>query len=434
MVMYDIIKKKRDGSTLSQDEIAFAIKGFTDGIIPEKQMSALAMAIFFRGMTDEECAALTGEMANSGDTLNLSEFGDITADKHSTGGVGDKTTIVLAPMCAALGMKVAKMSGRGLGHTGGTVDKLESIPGFRTDLSAAEFTAQVKEIGIAVAGQSADLAPADKKLYRLRDECAEVESLPLIASSIMSKKLAAGSKNIVLDVKCGDGAFMKTPDEAKALANAMVKIGKGHGRRVGAIITDMDTPLGYAVGNSLEVNEAVEVLRGGGPADLRELCVNVCAMLYSMCFGKNEAESIRLSENALDSGAAYDSFIKWIKGQGGDASVFENNGLLPTAELAITLTAERDGYIARTLCEDIGYASLLLKAGRLVPGEEIDHSTGIILKKKRGDFISAGETIAEIYASSNEHANATLAKLRNCFIVSDSAPVPTNLVLGRIDY
>lgn len=434
MVMYDIIKKKRDGGTLSREEIAFAVNGFTDGTIPEKQMSALAMAIFFRGMTDEECADLTGEMAQSGDTLDLSQFGDITADKHSTGGVGDKTTLVLAPMCAALGMKVAKMSGRGLGHTGGTVDKLESIHGFRTDLTAAEFTAQVKELGIAVAGQSADLAPADKKLYRLRDECAEVESLPLIASSIMSKKLAAGSKNIVLDVKCGDGAFMKTPEEAKALADAMVKIGKAHGRRVAALITDMDTPLGYAVGNSLEVNEAVEVLRGGGPADLRKLCVNVCAMLHSMCFGTNESDSLKLSEEALDSGAAYKSFIKWIAGQGGDVSVFDNGGLLPTAELVIPFTAERDGYIAKTLCEDIGYASLLLKAGRLIPGEDIDHTTGIVLKKKRGDFVRAGETVAEVYAACTEHADAALAKLGECFILSDTAPAPTDLVLGRIDH
>lgn len=434
MVMYDIIKKKRDGGTLTREEIAFAIKGFTDGTIPEKQMSALAMAIFFRGMTDEECADLTGEMADSGDVLDLSRFGDLTADKHSTGGVGDKTTIVLAPMCAALGMKVAKMSGRGLGHTGGTVDKLESIPGFRTDLSAAEFTAQVEEIGIAVAGQSADLAPADKKLYKLRDECAEVESLPLIASSIMSKKLAAGSKNIVLDVKCGDGAFMKTPEDAMALAEAMVKLGRAHGRRVSAIITDMDTPLGYAVGNALEVNEAVAVLRGGGPADLRELCVTVCSTLYSMCFGADEAESRRLSEEILDSGAAYDSFIKWIGGQGGDISVFADGGLLPVAELVIPLTAERDGYISKTYCEDIGRASLLVGAGRLAPDDVVDHSTGILLKKKRGDYVRGGELIAEVYASDKCGGDAAATLLRDCFVLSDYEPSPADLIIGRADY
>lgn len=434
MVMYDIIKKKRDGGILTDEEIAFVVKGFTDGTIPEKQMSALCMAIYFRGMTEDEYACLTGEMAQSGDMLDLSMFGDITADKHSTGGVGDKTTLVLAPMCAALGMKVAKMSGRGLGHTGGTVDKLESIVGFRTDLSAAEFTAQVREVGIAVAGQSADLAPADKKMYRLRDECAEVESLPLIASSIMSKKLAAGSKNIVLDVKCGDGAFMKTADDAYALAEAMVKIGKAHGRRVAAIITDMDTPLGYAVGNALEVNEAVQVLRGGGPADLRELCVTVCATLCSMCFGRSFEESRALSEDTLDSGKAYETFIKWISAQGGGVSVFDDGGVLPVAEYVIPLTAERDGYISKTLCEDIGYASLLVGAGRLNPGDPVDHSTGIVLEKKRGDFVRKGETLARVYAADEASGKNALEKLRVCFMLSDDAPAECDLIIGRVDY
>lgn len=433
MVMYDIIKKKRDGGTLTREEIAFAVKGFTDGVIPEKQMSALAMAIFFRGMTDRECADLTGEMAQSGDILDLSAFGNLTADKHSTGGVGDKTTIVLAPMCASLGMKVAKMSGRGLGHTGGTVDKLESIPGFCTDLSAAGFVSQVESIGIAVAGQSADLAPADKKLYRLRDECAEVESLPLIASSIMSKKLAAGSKNIVLDVKCGSGAFMKTPEDARALAEAMVRIGKAHGRNIAAVITDMDTPLGYAVGNALEVNEAVEVLRGGGPADLRELCVSICGMLYSMCFGKDKSEGVTLAKKALANGAAYDKFIEWIGAQGGDVSLFDNRGTLSVAETVLELKAPADGYIAKTLCEDIGYASLLLKAGRLVPGEAIDHSTGIVLKKKTGDCVRTGDVMAEIYASSETEGEAALARLRDCFIISQTAPAPSKLILCRAE-
>lgn len=434
MVMYDIIKKKRDGGTLTREEIAFAVRGFTKGTIPEKQMSALAMAIFFRGMTDEECADLTGEMAHSGDVLDLSCFGDITADKHSTGGVGDKTTIVLAPMCAALGMKVAKMSGRGLGHTGGTVDKLESIPGFKTDLSSAEFTAQVENIGIAVAGQSADLAPADKKLYKLRDECAEVESLPLIASSIMSKKLAAGSKNIVLDVKCGDGAFMKTPEDAKALAEAMVKLGRAHGRRVSALITDMDTPLGYAVGNAIEVNEAVAVLRGGGPADLRELCVTVCTSLYSMCFGADMAESRRLSEEILDSGAAYDSFIKWIEGQGGDVSVFDAGGILPLASHIIPLASECDGYISKMHCEDIGRASLLVGAGRLAPDDAVDHSTGILLKKKRGDLVRKGDVLAEVYASDDVSGNDAVRMLCDCFVISDKSPTKAELIIDRVDY
>lgn len=434
MVMYDIIKKKRDGGALTPEEIAYAVNGFTDDAIPEKQMSALCMAIFFQGMTEEEYSCLTGEMAESGDMLDLSRFGDITADKHSTGGVGDKTTLVLAPMCAALGMKVAKMSGRGLGHTGGTVDKLESIPRFRTDLSAAEFTEQVEKIGIAVAGQSADLAPADKKLYKLRDECAEVESLPLIASSIMSKKLAAGSKNIVLDVKCGDGAFMKTPEDAYALAEAMVKIGKAHGRRVAAIVTDMDTPLGFAVGNALEVNEAVEVLRGGGPYDLRELCVTVCATLYSMCFGASADESRRLAEESLTSGAAYESFIKWISSQGGDVSVFDNGGVLPAAECVIPLVAECDGYISKTYCENIGYASLLVGAGRMNPDDTVDHSTGILLKKKRGDRVRKGETLALVYASCESDGEKALEMLRESIVLSDTAPEETELIIGRVDY
>jgi len=432
--MYDIIKKKRDGGELSRDEISFAVRGFTDGTIPEKQMSALAMAIFFRGMTDAECADLTGEMAISGDTLDLSEFGDMTADKHSTGGVGDKTTLVLAPMCAALGMKVAKMSGRGLGHTGGTVDKLESIPGFNTDLSASRFTSQVKEIGIAVAGQSADLAPADKKLYKLRDECAEVESLPLIASSIMSKKIAAGSKNIVLDVKYGSGAFMKTPEDALALGDAMVNIGKAHGRRVSALITSMETPLGYAVGNSLEVNEAVDVLRGKGPDDLRELCVTICAALYSMCFSTPEEESRRLAENVLDSGDAYASFIRWIRGQGGDVSAFEGGGYLPVAKTVVPVTADCDGYLTFTSCEDIGRASLFLGAGRSKPDDTIDHTTGILLVKKSGDSVRSGETIAKLYVSDTSDIEGALSVMYGCIAVSDTKPDNHPLIFGRIDY
>ncbi len=419
MRMYDIIKKKRDGGELSRDEIAFAVKGFTDGSIPEKQMSAFCMAVFFRGMSDRECADLTGEMASSGDMLDLSVFGDLTADKHSTGGVGDKTTLVLAPMCAALGMKVAKMSGRGLGHTGGTVDKLESIPGFCTDLTAKRFTEQVKSVGIAVAGQSADLAPADKKMYRLRDECAEVESIPLIASSIMSKKLAAGSRNIVLDVKCGDGAFMKTPEDARILAESMVKIGTAHGRRMAAVITDMDTPLGEGVGNSIEVNEAVELLRGGGPADLREICVTVCALLCKMCFGKSDEESRQMAEDVLDSGRAYDAFLRWIDAQGGDVSVFSDGRLLPVAENVIPFVAESDGYVCVSGCEKIGIAALYLGAGRKKPGDDIDHSTGIILKCRHGDKVSKGDVILEMYASDLSDTDAAMAELRECISVTE---------------
>lgn len=434
MVMYDIIEKKRDGGELSLEEISFAVKGFTDGSIPESQMAAFAMAIYFRGMTDRECADLTGEMASSGDMLDLSEFGTLTADKHSTGGVGDKTTLVLAPMCAALGMKVAKMSGRGLGHTGGTVDKLESIPGFRTDLSSASFTQQVKKVGIAVAGQSADLAPADKKLYRLRDECAIVPSLPLIASSIMSKKLAAGSQNIVLDVKCGSGAFMRTPEDALALARMMVNIGKAHGRHISALITDMDTPLGFAVGNSIEVNEAVCTLRGGGPADLRELCVTVCALLYSMCFGEDEEKGRALAEASLDSGKAYDTFIKWISSQGGDTRVFDDEGLLPVADIMVPLVADSDGYVVLSGCENIGYSSLLLGAGRLAPGDTVDPLTGILFKKKTGDSVKKGDTIAEIYARSVSQGKSAIERLVPSIAVTSAPPASRPVIIGRADY
>jgi len=434
MRMYDVIKKKRDGGELTHDEIAFGVKGFTDGSVPEKQMSALCMAVFLQGMSDRECACLTGEMAASGDMLDLSEFGELTADKHSTGGVGDKTTLVLAPMCAALGMKVAKMSGRGLGHTGGTVDKLESIPGFSTDLSATRFTEQVRNVGIAVAGQSADLAPADKKLYRLRDECAEVESIPLIASSIMSKKLAAGSKNIVLDVKCGDGAFMKTPEDARALAEAMVKIGTAHGRRMAAVITDMDSPLGEGIGNSIEVNEAVELLRGGGPDDLRELCVTVCALLCWMCFGKTEDEGRRMAEDVLDSGRAYESFLEWIKAQGGDTGVFANDGLLPVAETVIPVKAESDGYVSITGCERIGIAALYLGAGRKNPGDEIDRTAGIILRRKHGDRVSKGDVVLEMYASEVSDVEAAKAELGECIRVTDHAPESFPVVKDIIVY
>ena len=432
MRMYDVIKKKRDGGELSPEEISYAVGGYSRGTIPDSQMSALAMSIYFMGMTDEEAAALTGEMARSGDILDLSEFGNLTVDKHSTGGVGDKTTLVLAPMCAALGMKVAKMSGRGLGHTGGTVDKLESIPGFRADIGSDEFMSQVRRLGIAVAGQSRDLAPADKKLYRLRDECAEVESLPLIASSVMSKKLAAGSRNIALDVKCGGGAFMKTYEEAHMLAELMVKIGRAHGRQVCALITDMNTPLGFAVGNSLEVNEAVSVLRGSGPDDLRDLCTTICSALYSMCTGRNEAEGREKAEESLANGKAYSVFLEWIAGQGGDASVFGGGGLLPVSELVMPVTADSDGYISNMDCEGIGYASLLLGAGRRSPGDLVDHSTGIILKRKTGDFVCAGDVIAEIYASCVSDGRKASDKLKESINIAPNPPERCPLILGRV--
>lgn len=430
MRMYDIIKNKRDGKTLTPEEIAFAVRGYSAGTVPDAQMSALCMAIFFRGMTDEESAALTGEMARSGEVLDLSCFGDLSVDKHSTGGVGDKTSLVLSPICAALGMKIAKMSGRGLGHTGGTVDKLESIPGYRTELSPEEFISQVERIGVAVCGQSAELAPADKRLYRLRDECAEVESLPLIASSIMSKKLAAGAKNIVLDVKCGSGAFMKTADDAARLGELMVRLGRAHGRNVRAIVTDMDTPLGLAIGNALEVNEAVDVLRGGGPRDLRDLCVTLASELYEMSGRGARADGFRLAEAAIDDGAAYDVFIRWISAQGGDPSVFDGDGHLLVAPVSAVVRAERDGRISRTDSEKIGTASLLLGAGRAAPGDAIDHSAGIVLCRKAGELVKRGDELCVLYSSCS--AAEAEAMLREAIVIGDAPVSEHPLIIDRI--
>lgn len=410
------------------------MEGFTRGDVTDGQMSALAMAVFFRGMSEEECAALTGAMMRSGDVLDLSAFGDSTVDKHSTGGVGDKTTVVLAPLCAAMGLKVAKMSGRGLGHTGGTVDKLESVEGFRAEYSGAEFLSLVERYGIAVAGQSLSFVPADKKLYALRDECAEVESIPLIASSIMSKKLACGAKNIVLDVKCGSGAFMKDSAEARALGEAMVRIGRAYGRRVTALVTDMDVPLGRAVGNAVEVNEAVEVLRGEGPSDLRELCLTVAAVLHSMSTGVGEAESLACAKKALFSGEAYTHFLRWISAQGGDVSVFDDGGLLPVAEYSHTVCSPVDGYVGGMDSEAVGNAALLLGAGRKNHGDSVDHGVGILVLKKKGERIACGEPLFTVIGRDGDSAAAAGRLALEGVTVTDSAPAPTPLILDRVNF
>lgn len=400
MRMVDLIAKKRDGGELTTEEIRFIIEGYTKGEIPDYQVSALAMAIYFRDMTERERADLTMAMVHSGETVDLSAIEGIKVDKHSTGGVGDTTTLVLAPLVAALGVPVAKMSGRGLGHTGGTIDKLESIKGFTVEYSKKEFIDKVNRHKIAVIGQTADLAPADKKLYALRDVTATVESIPLIASSVMSKKIAGGADAIVLDVKTGSGAFMKTLEEARALAEAMVSIGNRLGRRTTAVISDMSQPLGYAVGNALEVREAIETLRGRGPKDLEELCLALggqMVMLAGKAGSAEEAEE-KLRE-VLRSGKALEKFREWIESQGGDPFVADDPDRLPRAAFQIGVPARKGGVVAEIVADQIGLAAMMLGAGRSTKESEIDLSVGLVLHKKIGDPVEEGETLATIHAN-----------------------------------
>ena len=402
MRMYDIIEKKKRSEALSEAEIRYFANGVASGEIPDYQAAALLMAICLRGMNEEETFFLTAAIAESGEQIDLSQFGETTADKHSSGGVGDKTTLILAPIAASCGVTMAKMSGRGLGHTGGTVDKLESIRGYRTTLSPEEFCDLVKKNGIAVIGQSGNLAPADKKLYALRDVTATIDSVPLIASSIMGKKLAAGSKTIVLDVKYGSGGFMKTPEQATALAETMVRIGKQYGRRVAALITNMDVPLGNAVGNALEIKEAIEVLRGGGCPSLRKLCLSLAATIVRLSLGLSEEEATKRVTDALDTGKAFETFCRWIGGQGGDVSLCEHPENLPISPLSLDITADRAGYIFHMNAERVGESCVLLGAGRQTKDDVLDLGAGIILHKKAGDGVRVGEPIATLYASSKE--------------------------------
>ena len=432
MRMYDIIEKKKMGESLTDDEIHFVIDGYVKGTIPDYQVSPLLMAIYFSGMDDRETAALTKAMMNSGDVVDLSEFGDATVDKHSTGGVGDKTSLVVAPIMASLGCKMAKMSGRGLGHTGGTVDKLESIPGFKTSLSPDEFFDQVRNTGLAIIGSTANLAPADKKLYALRDVTATVNSVPLIASSIMSKKLAAGAHNIVLDVKIGSGAFMKTEEDGRTLARKMVDIGKNFGRNIAAVVTNMDRPLGFAVGNSLEVLEAVSVLKNESRGDLRDICVALASNLLSLCYGWSEEESEARANEAIESGATLEKFKEWITAQGGDASFVDDPSLLGKAEYTFEFKAERDGYISHMNAETIGKTASVLGAGREKKTDDIDHTAGIILKRKTGDYVKKGETIALFYTSKEESEKAAAEMFSSAVDFSDESPVEKPLVYGVI--
>ena len=431
MRMYDVIQKKRNGGELTDSEIESFVKGTVDGSIPDYQISALLMAIYFQGMTDREISVLTDFMAHSGDMVDLSSVNGFTVDKHSTGGVGDKTTLIVAPIVAALGGKVAKMSGRGLGHTGGTVDKLESIEGFKTELPREDFFRQVNNIGLSVIGQSGNLAPADKKLYALRDVTATVESIPLIASSIMSKKLAAGSQGIVLDVKTGSGAFMKTIEDSEALALQMVKIGKAAGRKVTAVITDMDVPLGAAVGNSLEVIEAVETLKGNGCDDLTEVCIELAANMLMLVNGKSREDNIADVKSAIKDGSALGKLKEMVSAQGGNADYIENIGLFPKAEFAYEVKSEKSGYISRMDAEKIGIASVILGAGREKKGDPVDFSAGIILKKKTGEKVEAGDTLAVLYTNNREKIPEAEKKFISAFEFSVQ-PVKRNPLIYKV--
>lgn len=431
MRMYDIIAKKRDGGTLTRAEIAFAVNGYVDGSVPDYQMSALLMAIYLRGMTDAETAELTDVMAHSGDMVDLSAIQGIKADKHSTGGVGDKTTLVIAPIVAACGVKIAKMSGRGLGHTGGTIDKMESVPGTRTSLTQEEFFKQVNEIGISVIGQSGKIAVADKKLYALRDVTATVDNMSLIASSIMSKKLAAGADAIVLDVKTGSGAFMKSREDAFALAEEMVKIGKNAGRRTIAVISDMDQPLGMAVGNALEVKEAIATLRGEGPKDFTELCMVLGSQML-MAGGK--ALSVEQARAALtkviEDGSALRKLSEFVEAQGGDPKAVTDPSLLPKASMVVPVCADRDGFVGRIACEDVGICSLLLGGGRETKESKIDLSVGILLEKKKGDAVKKGDVLGYLHANDEQRLEAAKDKFLNAYAITDSRPETEPLIKG----
>ncbi|PWW05619.1 pyrimidine-nucleoside phosphorylase [Paenibacillus cellulosilyticus] len=429
----DLIQKKRNGQSLTFNEIAFLIKGYCQGTIPDYQMSAWAMAIFFQGMSKKETADLTMAMAHSGDTVDLSPIHGLKADKHSTGGVGDKTTLIVAPLVAAIGIPVAKMSGKGLGHTGGTIDKLESIPGLRTELPREAFFEQVNEIGIAIVGQSGNLTPADKKLYALRDVTATVESIPLIASSVMSKKIAAGADAIVLDVKTGSGAFMKTVEEAEELALAMVDIGTEVGRKTAAVISDMDQPLGFAIGNALEVTEAIATLRGQGPADLEQLCITLAAhmaVLTGRTDSIEEAES--LLRDALHSGAALAKFRAFVEAQGGDARIADQPELLPQAPETVSIVAEQDGWIASIQAEMLGLAAMKLGAGRAKKDDIIDYSVGITLRKKVGEAVTAGDVLADLHINDQDGLEAIKQEAATAFTISTEPPQSRPLLLSIV--
>ena len=432
MRMYDLITKKKHGEELSTAEIQSMIEGFTCGTIPDYQMSAMLMAICLRGMTEREMGDLTLAMADSGERVDLSGFGTATVDKHSTGGVGDKTTLIACPIAAACGARIAKMSGRGLGHTGGTVDKLESIPGFQTTLSREDFLATVRRTGLSLVGQSDNLAPADKKLYALRDVTATVDSIPLIASSIMSKKIAAGSSAILLDIKMGSGAFMKTQSDALELARSMVSIGKSAGRKTAAIVTDMDVPLGAAIGNALEVAEAVEILQGKGPADLRETSLTLAADMLRLIGRGGFDECRKLAEKALADGSAFRTFRAMTEAQGGNVSCLDRPEKLPQAAFRQEIALPAYGFITRMDTEAIGRAACLLGAGRETKGSSIDMAAGIRLLKKTGDYAETNEPIAILYTSEENRLAAAADLYRSALALGEEPPAPRPKLFARV--
>lgn len=417
--MYEIIRKKRDGLELSREEIFKFAEGYTHGDVPDYQAAALLMAIYFRGMTEREISDLTQAMAASGDSVDLEQLGEFSADKHSTGGVGDKTSLVVAPIAAVLGCKVAKMSGRGLGHTGGTADKLESIPGYKITISPQELILQTKEIGVALATQSGNLAPADKKLYALRDVTATVDSIPLIASSVMSKKIASGAKNIVLDVKVGSGAFMKDVESARTLARCMVKIGKSCKRNVRALLTNMDIPLGCAVGNSLEVIESIEILKGNGDRNLLDICCILAANMASMATGIDEEAALRKAYEAVENGTALEKFREWIGAQGGDVRVIDDTSLFEKASIEKEVKAVKSGYISKMDAEIIGRICVNLGGGRKTREDTVDYTAGIILCKKTGDRVEEGDVIARLYTNKENAVEQAETDILNSVEISD---------------
>ena len=428
MRIYDVIEKKRDGQKLSKEEIDFFVQEYTKGNIEDYQASALLMAIFINGMNEEETVNLTESMANSGDTLDLSEINGITADKHSTGGVGDKTSLIVAPICASLGIKMAKMSGRGLGHTGGTIDKLESINGFNVSLETKDFFKQVNEVGVSIIGQTGNLAPADKKIYALRDVTATVGNISLIASSIMSKKIAAGAQNIVLDVKCGSGAFMKDEKSATELAEMMVKIGKKCGRNMAAVITNMDIPLGSNVGNALEIKEVINILNNKGDEQLRELCLVLSATILSISYDWDYEKAYKKAEQTLLDGSAYNKFIEFVTAQSGNDEIT----IASVSPKSLEIKAEKDGYIASIDSRIVGESAVLLGAGREKKTDTIDYGAGIVLYKKTGEKVSVGDTIAILYAESDEKLKNAEKLFNTSFVIDDVKPEMKPLIYKTI--
>ncbi|AZN40662.1 pyrimidine-nucleoside phosphorylase [Paenibacillus albus] len=430
----DIIQKKRNGGVLTKDELSFLIEGYSKGEIPDYQLSAWAMAVYFRGMNAEETAHLTMAMAGSGDQVDLSPIHGIKVDKHSTGGVGDKTSLIIGPLVASCGVPVAKMSGRGLGHTGGTIDKMEAMEGFRTELTRDEFIAQVNDIGLAIIGQSGNMTPADKKLYALRDVTATVESIPLIASSVMSKKIAAGADAIVLDVKTGSGAFMKTLEDSEKLAQAMVEIGTEVGRKTAALISDMDQPLGYAIGNALEVQEAIDTLHGRGPEDLTALCI---ALSSHMVVLGGEASSLEEAEALLraklESGAALAKFKAFVEAQGGNPAVADDPMLLPQAPFVLEVKSTQDGYVQAIQAEELGLAAMLLGAGRATKESVIDFAVGVTMKRKVGDKVNEGDTLALLHVREENAATSEVAeRVRTAYTFSSEPVKPSPLLLSVV--